>query len=176
MVVRGHTGGIEIPRFRNEHPRSLSPTTANAGTWSETPQRRHGRVAGLPTLLHAQRAARITQLTTKHVIISQNGVELSLAITPIWLPPMVGDLVLELLASSDVDPHLTTRPGSIPCHDSAGRSLHASCPAEMPALYSPNCSESASSRPAAGYTTPATPAYAAELTHRHRPSRWLLTR
>jgi hypothetical protein len=56
------------------------------------------RVAGLLVLLYAQRAARITELTTKHVTVTDDSVELLLADTPITLPPMLGDLVLELLA------------------------------------------------------------------------------
>ncbi len=101
-VSRGHARGIEVPRFNNEPVRevfadhderwSLVRRLLNDDTIATS-----DRAAGLLILLYGQRAARITQLTTEHVIINQDGVELLLANTPISLPPTVGELVLQLL-------------------------------------------------------------------------------
>lgn len=102
-VERGHASDIKIPRFKNEPIREVFAD--HGERWnlvrrllSDDTITISDRVAGLLVLLYAQRAARITQLTTKHVIITQDSVELSFANTPISLPPMVGDLVLQLLA------------------------------------------------------------------------------
>lgn len=102
-VDRGHASDIDVPRFNNEPVRevfadhdqrwSLVRRLLNDDTIATS-----DRVAGLLILLYAQRAVRITQLTTKHVITNQNGVDLLLANTPISLPPTVGELVLQLLA------------------------------------------------------------------------------
>lgn len=102
-VERGHANGIEIPRFKNEPIRevfaehderwTLVRRLLNDGTIAIS-----DRIAGLLVLLYAQRAARITRLTTKDVTITEDGVELSLTAMPVSLPPMVGKLVLQLLA------------------------------------------------------------------------------
>lgn len=101
-VERGHANGIEIRRFKNEPTREVLPE--HGERWALVQRlldddtiTTSDRVAGLLVLLYAQRAARITQLTTKHVAITHDTVELSLTATPISLPPAVGNLVLQLL-------------------------------------------------------------------------------
>jgi len=55
------------------------------------------RVAGLLVVLYAQNATRISQLTTRHVTVTDAGVTLRLGVTPIRLPPPMDDHVTALL-------------------------------------------------------------------------------
>jgi hypothetical protein len=94
-VERGHARGIEIPPFNNEPIRQVF--AEHDQRWALA--RRlladdtiavADRVAGLLVLLYAQRANRITRLTTKHVTVTDDGVELRLGEEPIIVPMAFG--------------------------------------------------------------------------------------
>jgi hypothetical protein len=61
------------------------------------------RVAGLLVLLYAQRVAKITRLTTGHVTITSESVEILLGNCPITVPPELGTLVGRLTAERTSD-------------------------------------------------------------------------
>lgn len=97
-VSRGHAKDIEIPPFNNTPVRQVF--NDHDQRWTLARQLLHDdstaledRVAGLLVLLYAQRAARITQLTTDHITITDNGVELTLGQTPIAVPAAFADLL-----------------------------------------------------------------------------------
>jgi hypothetical protein len=58
-----------------------------------------GRVAGLLVLLYAQRVAKITRLTTRHITITSENVEILLGDRPITVPPELGALIARLIAA-----------------------------------------------------------------------------
>jgi hypothetical protein len=71
------------------------------GSGLPAPRRQLGRcrdrVAGLLVLLYAQRATRITRLTTKDVIVTKTGVQMLLGEQPLVVPAALGELIMELL-------------------------------------------------------------------------------
>lgn len=75
------------------------------------------RVAGLLVLLYAQRVAKITRLTTGHVILNAVSVEILLGGRPIIVPPEFGDLIRSLIAertgdgTADIDADTWLFPG-----------------------------------------------------------------
>jgi hypothetical protein len=101
-VDRGHARNIEIPPFNNEPVREVLADRDQR--WFLARRLLHDesvalpdRVAGLLVLLYAQRAARITQLTTGNVIVTDDGVELLLGKAPITIPDALGDLLEALV-------------------------------------------------------------------------------
>ncbi|MFD0633071.1 hypothetical protein ACFQ9X_17325 [Catenulispora yoronensis] len=101
-VQRRHATAIEIPRFANAPVRNVLPE--HDQRWDLARRLLNDesilvadRVAGLLVLLYAQRVVRITQLTTKHVAVTDIGVELRLGEEPILLPTALGDLLVRLV-------------------------------------------------------------------------------
>lgn len=102
-VRRGHAPrGIHIPRFNNERTREVF--SEHDRRWSlarrlmaDNTIALIDRVAGLLILLYAQRVAKITQLTTKHVTETDDGVELHLGGQPITVPEAVGNLINQMI-------------------------------------------------------------------------------
>jgi hypothetical protein len=101
-VSCGHAHNIEVPPFNNQPVRDVFPD--HDRRWSLARQLLHDdsialpdRFAGLLVLLYAQRAARITQLTTRNVTITEDGVELLLGQAPILVPEAFGDLLEALV-------------------------------------------------------------------------------
>lgn len=102
-VRGGHAHGIDIPRFKNEPTREVFDDhdrrwalarqllTEDTGVLAD-------RVAGLLVLLYAQRATKITRLTTNDVRRTDHGTEILLGGQPIAVPPVFGDLVGDLIA------------------------------------------------------------------------------
>lgn len=101
-VERGLARAIEVPPFTNEPVREVF--AEHDQRWA-TARRLltdntiavADRVAGLLVLLYAQRATQITRLTTNHVTVTDNGVQLRLGDQPITVPTAFGDLLNELL-------------------------------------------------------------------------------
>jgi hypothetical protein len=101
-VKRGHAHGIEVPPFNNESVREVF--AEHDQRWllarrllSDSSIAVADRVAGLLVLLYAQRAVRITRLTTEHILVTQAGVQLLLGEQPIAVPSALGELLMELL-------------------------------------------------------------------------------
>jgi hypothetical protein len=97
-----HAHNIQVPPFNNQPVREVFANRDQR--WSLARQLLHGdsitlpdRVAGLLVLLYAQRATRITQLTTGNITITDNGVELLLGKAPITVPDAFGDLLEALV-------------------------------------------------------------------------------
>jgi hypothetical protein len=97
-----HAHNIEVPPFNNEPVREIFAD--HDQRWSLARRLLHDdsislpdRVAGLLVLLYAQRAARITQLTTGNVTITDDGLELLLGQAPIQVPETFGDLLEALV-------------------------------------------------------------------------------
>lgn len=103
-VRRGHAPrGIDIPRFKNEPTREVLSEADQRwalARWllADNTVDLTDRVAGLLVLLYAQRVAKITQLTTKHVTDTDDGVELHLGGQPITVPEAVGNLINQMIA------------------------------------------------------------------------------
>lgn len=102
VVGRGHARGIEVPAFNNEPVREVF--AEHDQRWalarrllSDTSIDLADRVAGLLVLLYAQRAVRITRLTTEHVIVTQTGVQLLLGEEPITVPAAFDELIMKFL-------------------------------------------------------------------------------
>lgn len=101
-VKRGHAHGIEVPPFNNEPVREVLAEHDQRWTLarrllSDSSIAVADRVAGLLVLLYAQRAVRITRLTTEHILVTQPGVQLLLGEQPIAVPSALGELLMELL-------------------------------------------------------------------------------
>ncbi|MEE1807236.1 hypothetical protein [Streptomyces sp. BE133] len=64
------------------------------------------RVAGLMVLLYGQTPAKISRLTTSHVIHDEKGVALELHKTPLRLPPPLDELVLQLVEIARSHEHM----------------------------------------------------------------------
>jgi hypothetical protein len=101
-VKRGHAHGIEVPPFNNEPVREV--LAEHDQRWalarrllSDSSIAVPDRVAGLLVLLYAQRAVRITRLTTEHIIVLPAGVQLQLGEQPIAVPAAFGELIMKLL-------------------------------------------------------------------------------
>ncbi|MGW9205657.1 hypothetical protein ACWGR4_01535 [Embleya sp. NPDC055664] len=101
-VQRRHATAIEIRRFDNAPVRDVLPE--HDQRWDLARRLLNDdsipvadRVAGSLVLLYAQRVVHITQLTTKHVAVTDAGVELRLGETPILLPTALGDLLVRLV-------------------------------------------------------------------------------
>jgi hypothetical protein len=101
-VKRGHAHGIEVPPFNNEPVREVF--AEHDQRWSlarrllsDNSIAAADLVAGLLVLLYAQRAVRITRLTTEHILITQAGAQLLLGDQPIAVPATFGELIMKLL-------------------------------------------------------------------------------
>jgi hypothetical protein len=97
-----HAHNIQVPPFNNQPVREVFAN--HDQRWSLARQLLHDdsialpdRVAGLLVLLYAQRATRITQLTTGNITITDNGVKLLLGKAPITVPEAFGDLLEALV-------------------------------------------------------------------------------
>ncbi len=102
-VRGGHAHGIDIPRFKNEPTRKVfndhdrrwalarQLLTEDTGALAD-------RVAGLLVLLYAQRATKITRLTTNDVRRTDHGTEILLGGQPIEVPSAFGELIGDLVA------------------------------------------------------------------------------
>ncbi|MCX5115297.1 hypothetical protein OOK13_44045 [Streptomyces sp. NBC_00378] len=64
------------------------------------------RVTGLMVLLYGQTPAKISQLTTSHVIHDDKGVAIQLHKTPLRLPPPLDELVLQLVEIARSHEHM----------------------------------------------------------------------
>lgn len=101
-VGRGHAHNIEVPPFNNEPVREVFAD--HDQRWFLARRLLHDdsialpdRVAGLLVLLYAQRAARITHLTTGNIAVTDDGVQLLLGKAPIIVPEAFGDLLEALV-------------------------------------------------------------------------------
>ena len=130
-VRRGYAHDITIPARRVNVTRAGLP--ASEQRWALARRLLHDpaidtadRAAGLLVLLYAQPLTRICQLTTGHVLSSEDGgVQLILGPKPLGLPPPLGGIVLDLAGNrrghaviGHTDDHPWLFPGGFP-----GRSL-----------------------------------------------------
>ena len=107
-VERGYAHGIEVPRAKNDLVREVFGD--HDQRWAlarrlltDEALALPERVAGLLVLLYAQRVAKVTRLTTGHVTINAENVEIALGECPITVPPEFGTLITRLIAERTDD-------------------------------------------------------------------------
>lgn len=107
-VKGGHARDIDAPRAKNELVREVFDD--HDQRWvlarrllSDNNVGLPERVVGLLVLLYAQRVAKITRLTTGHVTLSTDSVEILLGGQPITVLPEFGDLIRSLITQQTGD-------------------------------------------------------------------------